>query len=319
MPRKRNLLLGITTLAFFLCASFSGAEVVDKILVIVNDEIITQGDLDRIMIPIYTQYRMVYRDEELAQKIDTARKNILERLITDKLLLSEARRRKIEVKDAEVEESLEEIRKRFTTEEEFNLVMAKENIAIGELEKIYKERMMIDNLIDLEIERKVAVTPMEIVTFYQGHKDMFGEPKKAKVRSILIRVSDDQSEEEALRRARELRSRLKEGGNFALLAEEYSEGPYAKSGGDMGWVKEGELMDRINKLVFSLDAGEISGVLSTNLGFHIFMLEEISDARVMEFSEAKPYVERIVVNQKIEKQLGDLVEQLKKNAYIAFR
>ena len=319
MPGKGKSFFVFVILVFFCKILFSHAEVVDKIIVIVNDEIITQGEVDRILLPVYEQYKNVYKEQELALKINEARKNVLQKLIQDKLLLTEARRRQIEVEPGEVEEKIDIVRKRFPTEEEFKLALMRENIVFSELEKEYKERIMVDKLVDMEIRRRVSVSPNEILNYYESHKEEFKEPKKVKLRSLLIRISEKRPKQKALKLARQMHNRLKEGGDFDLLAKEYSDGPYAESGGDMGWVKEGELMERINDLVFSLDENEISGVLETDLGFHIFKVEEKMPPKATKFSEAKDRIEQFLFNRKLEKQLGEWLEELKENAYIAFR
>ena len=303
----------------FAGALLSHADVVGKILVIVNDEIITQGEVDRILTPIYKQYKELYGDQELARKLDEARRNVLQKLIQNKLLLTEAKRRKMEVGDEEIERKVAEVRKRFPNEKEFKKALAEENIVLSELEKRFKERIIIDKLIDMEIRRRVSVSPSEIMAYYQRHRGQFEEPEKIRLRSILIKVSEERPAGEALELARKILARLKEGANFTSLAEKYSDGPYAQSGGDMGWVKAGELMARINDPIFSLGENEISNILETGLGFHIFMVEENLPSRTKQFHEARDEIEQILFSNKIEEHLGQLIENLKKDAYIAFR
>lgn len=315
----RKLCIASVYLFLFFSAFLSRAEVVDKILVVVNDEVITQGDLDRILYPIYMQYRDLYSNEELAAKLDEVRRNVLERMIQDKLLLCEARKINIEAEKSEVDEKISELKKRFTTTQEFKETLESENITLGELEKKYTERIMIDKLVDLEIRRRVAFSPSEILAYYEAHKKDFEEPEKVKLETILIRFNDGRSEEEARSLAEGILMRLQEGGGFSLLAKEYSDGPYRDSGGDMGWVKKGELMETIDSLVFDLDKGEISGVLETNLGFHIFKVEDKTPENVPEFQQVKNKIEQIIFNKKFEEKFGHWLEELKKNAYIAFR
>lgn len=319
MSGKIKFTLAILLISFFFPACFSRAEVVDKILVVVNDEIITQGEIDRIFMPIYEQYTKLYSGQELVEKLDVAWKGVIERLIHDKLLLSEAKRRKIEVDDKEVKAKLDEVRQRFPNEEDFERTLAAENIVLSDLEKRFKERLMIDRLVETELRKDISVAPNEILRYYENHKEEFGEPKKVKLRAILIRTEEGRSEEEALASAKEILDRIAKGGDFAILAEKYSEGPYATSGGDMGWVEEGELMGRINDLVFSLDTNEVSTVLKTNLGFHIFKVEQKSDSRTMQFHEVKERIEQILYNNKTQDKLKTWVERLKEDAYIAFK
>ena len=95
---KRIIIFSLA-LIFSLSTLSIHAEVVDRIIVIVNDEIITQGEVDKILVSVYQKFKVQYSGEELNAKIDEARTNLLETLISDRLLLSEARRKKIEVED----------------------------------------------------------------------------------------------------------------------------------------------------------------------------------------------------------------------------
>ncbi len=319
MPRKSKNFFTALFLSFFLISAPAACEVVDKILVVVNDEIITQGEIDRIFMPIYAQYSNLYSGQELVQKLDEAWKNVLERLIQDKLLLCEAKRMKIEVDDREVEAKLDEVRQRFPSEKEFERTLAMENIVVNDLERKFRERFMTDRLIETELRKDISVTPNEILLYYEDNKEMFREPEKIKLKTILIRLDERRAEEQAIAFAKEILARIEKGGDFERLAKEYSEGPYAASGGDMGWVEEGELMGRINDLVFSLDENQVSPILKTNLGFHIFKIDEKKPAREMEFHEAKKRIEQILYNAKTQEKIKNWVDRLKEDAYIAFK
>lgn len=319
MFRRSVIVFLLLTCALTLSTFPAKADVVDKILVIVNDEIITQGDLDRYLMPIYMQYRKLYSGEELSGKVDEARHNVLQKLLNDKLLLTEAKRRKIEVNDAEVQAKIDEIRARFGTEEEFQAALSNENMMIGNLEKMNRDKLMIDKLIHVEVRTKISVSPGEIISYYNENEDEFIEPENIKLRSILIKTGDTRSEEEALIAAKEILERLKEGGDMSLLAKEYSEGPYASNGGDMGWVAKGSLMKRIDDLVFSMKVNEISGILKTRLGFHIFKVEAKAMKQKKELGQVKDIIEKKIYNEKLEKKLRAWIDDLKRDAYIAFR
>ena len=319
MLRKGIIFLAFLATVSFLREPLLKAEVVDKILVVINDEIITQGEIDRIIMPVYEEYRKQYSGTELAERVDQARYNVLQTLIQDKLLLSEARRKKIEVGKSDVEAKIAEVKKRFATDEEFKAALEQENLVVGDLEKKYNERVMIDKLIQSEIGGSISLPPQEIISFYEANKEHFKDPKKIKVRSILIRVSDERSKEDAFKLANEVLARLKDGCNFELMAKTYSDGPYKENGGDMGWVRDGELMEALNDQIFSLEKGNISDTVPTNLGFHIFMAEAIEEPRVKDFSEVKGRIETMLYNQKMQDKLVEFVEELKKNAYIAFK
>jgi peptidyl-prolyl cis-trans isomerase SurA len=315
----KRIICFLLVVYFFLSVAQLHAAVVDKVAVVVNDEIITQGEIDKILYSAYQQFKVQYSDEELEERINEARTSLVKTLIEDRLLLSEAKRRNIMVSNKEVQERMDEVRSQFKSEKEFRTALEADNITIGELEKRYKERIMRDKVIDIEIRGSISVSPQEVVEFYKGHKEEFKEPEKIKLRSILIRVTDERPRDEALKLAQTILVRLEEGGDFMLLADRYSEGPHASSGGDMGWVRNGELLKRINDVVFTLNDNEISGIIETNLGFHIFKAENREESRELEFSEVKDHIEQMIYAQKTNDKIKSWIDRLKENAYIAFR
>ncbi|MFH1594395.1 MAG: peptidylprolyl isomerase [Candidatus Omnitrophota bacterium] len=319
MPCVLKRLVAVGAIIVIFSSLTGHAEVVDKIVVIVNDEIITQGDIDSILMPIYWQYKDLYSGQELASRLDEARRNVLQKMIQDKLFLTEAQKRGIEVDEKSVREKIDELKKRFSTEEDFKNALARENMMESELEKKYRERIMIDTLVEREIRRRVSVSPSEVLAYYDLHKADYLKSKEMRLRSLLIKVNETRNEERAERFAKIILRRLKEGGDFALLARRYSDGPYADVGGDMGWVREGELMKRIDELVFNMEIGEISGLLKTDLGFHIFKVEEVAPVHMREFNEVKEDIEKLLFGSKSEKNLKEWLERIKEDAYIAFR
>ena len=151
----------------FTLAGVAPSEVVDKILVIVNDEIITRGDVDRILLPIYQQYKDLYSGSVLQDKIGEARRNVLESLIGNKLLLTEAKRNGVEVHEAQVQARIDEVRSQFETEEEFREALAQEMMVLSDLRKKFMEKIQIEQLIDMRVRKGGSVSPNEILNFYE--------------------------------------------------------------------------------------------------------------------------------------------------------
>ena len=297
----------------------SDEELVDKIAVIVNCEIITQGEIDRFTEPIYREYQTLYADDELSARLDEARANIVNQLIDDRLILGEAKRLKIEVDEREVDSRIEDAKKRFESSEQFEKALAEQKVTLSDLRLRYAEQMMTRRLIDQKVGSKITITPVEISEYYNKHMDEYAQSEEAKVRNILIRPKADAAAGEALDLAKEILRRLEEGGDFALLAKEYSEGPYAAEGGLMGYVKRGDLLPELEAVVFDMKEGEISGIVQTSLGYHILKLEERRAERPRDLSEMRHEVEEAIFRDKVKDKIKEWVQGLRKNAYIAFK
>ncbi len=305
--------------ALIFTAVISRAEVIDRIVAVVNSEVITQGEIDRILEPIYEQYRSLYYGDELITKLEAARTKVLDQLIEDRLILSEAKKLNVEIEDAAVEARVDETAKRFSSREMFEKALAQQNISIKDLRARYKEQMMVRSLIDHKIGSKITVSPPEIANYYNKHINEFVQPEQIKLSNILIRPKKNMDWDQAERLANEIESRLREGGAFAGLAMEYSEGPNASEGGSVGYVKKGDLLPDIEAVVFDLKEGEVSGTIKTSLGYHIFKVDERRERKTLELSEVRHDVEEAVFREKIRGRIKDWVDVLKKNAYIAYK
>lgn len=310
----------------FLCVLFSAgvhdakAAVVDRIVVVVNSEIITQREIDIMLAPIYTQYRAMYKDEELIRKLEEVREDIIKQLIEDRLILSEAKKQNITVEDKEVNARIEEIERKVGSEKELENMLGQQNLTLNELRARYKEKIMIRKLIDQKVGTKIMITPLEVKNYYNDHKDQFLQPEEIQLRQILIKLKEGQGvREEALRLMREISKRIKEGCDFAGLAKEYSDGPYASDGGLMGYVKKGDLMPQIEEIVFNLKDDESTGIIQSSLGYHIFKVEERKARRTKDLPEVRQDIEEYLYREKANQKLKGWIDSLAKSAYIEFK
>jgi len=188
---------------------------------------------------------------------------------------------------------------------------------LKDLRTRYKEQLMTKRLIDQKIGSKIVVTPVELSNYYNSHIDKFMMPEEIKLRNILIKPKEDPKK--ALELANNILARLKEGSDFAGLAKVYSEGPNASEGGLMGYVKKGDLLPEIEKVVFELNEQETSGIIQTSVGYHIFKVEEKKASKQMSLSEARNAIEEALFQEKVKEKIKGWIEGLKKNAYIAFK
>ena len=297
------------------------AEIVDGIVAVVNDEVITHAELNAILLPIYTQYKSTHSDEELLKKIDEAKKNILYQLIEDKLILQEARKIGMPATDEEVNERLEQIKSQFTNNEEFKSILASQGLTIADLKEKYREQIMIKKMINREVRSRVNVTPIEAALFYEKNKDDFDVPAQVKVMTIMIRKNekDPEANNDSLKKIKMIELKIAEGDDFSKLAREYSQDPSAVEGGDMGYINKGQMMKKINEVIFSLEPGEISKTIETPVGYHIFKINAFREAGTESFDEARPQIENYLFQEKAKERFDEWMSELKENAYISVK
>lgn len=313
--------LFILVCALFLNKTFdSSAAVVDKIVVVVNNEIITQREIDVMLTPVYNQYKAMYKGEELIRKLEDARENILKQLIEDRLILSEAKKENITVEEKEIDFRVEDLKNKMGGEAELENMLNEQNLTLKELRGRYKEKMMIRKLIDQKVGARIIITPLEVKNYYSAHKDELLRPEEIKLKTILIKPKKEQGGEAgSLGLMRDILKRVKEGCEFEGLAKEYSDGPGASEGGMMGYIKRGELLPQIENIVFNLKEGQVSGIIQSSLGYHIFKVEERREPRPLELPEVRQDIEEFLYREKANQKLKGWLDNLAKSAYIEFK
>jgi peptidyl-prolyl cis-trans isomerase D len=152
-----------------------------------------------------------------------------------------------------------------------------------------------------------TVTDQDLQAYYDQHRDEYRVPEQVKVSHILIKTpipapgakEDEKAIADARAKAEDVLKQLKAGGDFAKLAEKYSDDPgSAKSGGELGWIGRGRTVPEFEKAAFSLDKGQTSDLVKSSYGFHIIRVEDKQNAHLKTLAEVKSEIEEKVKQEK---------------------
>jgi peptidyl-prolyl cis-trans isomerase SurA len=270
------------------------------------------------MAPVAAQIRTSYAGAEYDEKMKEARRQFLTRVIEDKLILSEAKRKQVILKDSEVDEMMADVRNKFPTREAFLRSVEGQGYTEKKLWDRFHDQIMMQKLVAYEVRSKISVSPGEVNEYYKLHSDEFAQGDRIKLQHILIRVGT-RSETEAAALAQTLYDKINAGASFAEVATANSEGAEAKDGGDMGWVEKGQLMGDIDAKIFALNEGEMTTPIPTALGYHIFRAIERQRTSVKPLADVRAEVQDLIFKEKLKERLDAWLENLKKNAYISIR
>jgi peptidyl-prolyl cis-trans isomerase D len=152
-----------------------------------------------------------------------------------------------------------------------------------------------------DFESKIQVSPDEIKRYYDLRKDTFKIPKQMRVRNILIKAGPQESPDQLetkKKKAEEILEKAKKTKDFGSLAKQHSEAENASKGGDLGWIQKGMLGEQIESILFSMKAGELSGVLPGRDGFLIFKIEEVKEDKQKPFEEVKAQILQTLKKEK---------------------
>lgn len=321
--RSKNIMTVFKILAISIgiampCAS-AHAATINKFVAIVNDEVITQQDVDQMLAVLYAQYSQEFKGDELLQKMETVKKDILNQIIEDKLVLSRAKELGIKITESEINERLDYIKNGFPSEEVFYDTIRTQGVTVANLKDRYRDQIMMKKLVDYEVKSKISVLPSETNAYYEKHKDRFRENDKYRIKNILIKAKDDVSFELAKVEIEDIYCKLKEGGNFDDLARQYSQGPNAEKGGDMGYIEKGQMLEVLDKAIFKLKLGEFSEPVKSDMGYHIFKAEDIKYGKQASLEEVQKDIQVIIFQEKFKAQVSEWLSGLKKKAYISIK
>ncbi len=301
-----------------LVPALRASEVVERILAVVNDEIITEQDLQIVMAPVVAQYKTMYTGSEFEEKLRQTRKEFLDKIIEDKLMLSEAKRKQVLVADAEVDEMITDVRNKFPSREVFLKAIEDQGLTEKKLWTRFRDQLMTQKLVSYEVKSKVSVSPGEVSEYYKQHTDEFSQGERVRLQHILIREGA-RSEEDAKAFAESLVAQVDSGKPFEELARTYSEGSEAKEGGDMGWVERGQLLGEIDEKIFLLGDAQHTAPLKSSLGYHIFKVIERQKSSTKPIADVRSVIQDLIFKEKMKARLDTWIQNLKKNAYISIR
>jgi peptidyl-prolyl cis-trans isomerase SurA len=249
--------------------------------------------------------------------------NILNELINNQILVDHASHARISVAETEVDTKVSQVQVTFTPDE-FQKKLKEQGMELSDLRDEIRENLIIDKLVNKEITSRITITDAEISDFYQRNEATFKVPeaqfhlaqiqvtptKDAQVRNL--RNDDATTPAAAERKIQALYARLRNGDDFAKVAQEYSEDPRTSvGGGDMGFIPVSSLATnpQLKEAVSSLKVGQISGIIRSNTGFHIIKLLGIEAPGQRQLSDP-------TVQSAIRRNLSNEKEQLLRAAYI---
>jgi peptidyl-prolyl cis-trans isomerase SurA len=301
-----------------------GKQLVDRVIAVVNDEVITQSEFDLIFRPIYEQIRKAYRGSNLEEELQATRLKLLNQLIEDKLVYQEAKKLGVEVLDSEIFEQVENFQSQFPDDETYQAELNRVGLTRGALEEQFRERLTIARLHRQIIHGRVVVSPVEVEKFYKENAEKFVRADQIDVWSITIRKSEEAvqkgiTDEVKQGRAAELLAELNGGAEFGELAKQASEDLHAEKGGHVGYIERGNFVQDIDDMLFALEENSHSEVVETERGYHIFKVTGKQPGAALTFEEVKEKIEDQLFRKKAHERFMSWMEKLKKKSYISIR
>jgi len=322
MPKLSSLTTCILlVISFILFQIVVYAKIVDRIIAYVNDDLITEYELDKVVKDRCLELQLIYRfsPAEARRKAESECSELLDKMIRQMLLVHEAMKRNIQITDAEIEQDINESKKKAGIEsnEEFKKQLEADGYTLISFREQTKKKLMAQRLTLLAILPKINVTDSEITEFFNENREKFASKSdRVRLSHIFIKFSDNSDSKEAARqKIKQVLEKLDSGIDFVELASKYSDDVETRSqGGDLGFKSVAELKPDIRDEIQSLKEGEYTKPIETELGIHIFKLEEREIPRLTQ--EEKEQIKDYLRDLKFQKEWEKFTNRLKEKAFI---
>ncbi|MDP2654523.1 MAG: peptidyl-prolyl cis-trans isomerase [Candidatus Omnitrophota bacterium] len=309
---KVLMVVSLMTLAAAGPAVPPAGAVEDGILAVVNDDIITLRDLREYLDSYYYQLKSEGQSEEDIQKaMKEIRDNAINRLIEDRLILTEASRKGVQVREEAIQKKMADIEKQYPSKEVFLNALLTDGNNVTDLRNKIIEQMKIKFLVDDQVRNKIYVNPQEVTAYYTANIDTYKKAERVDLDSIFIKAGEPA--DDARQKAEEALGLLKEGKDFADVAKQFSQAS------SVGIMAKGQMLPQIEEAVLPLKAGEVSPVIEAGGGFYIFKVKNKLPAETAPLEEVKESIYNMIFSKKYRERLRSWIDGLKKTAYVEIK
>ncbi len=313
-------------LTLFVCIFFvstqSVGEIVDRVVAEVNDDIITLSELNNEGRKIFQRIRDEAPPEKVQATLDEARKQILSKMIDERITAHTAREKGISVSVEDLDMAVQSIIARNkSTREGLRHELSRVGITEEEFRESIRTQVLHSKLVNYEVRSKIVITEEKIKEAYgkQYTKNASGSGYYILQMGFAWGEKNNLKQEEAEKLANQIRDRVTAGESFKELAKTYSDLPSATDGGDIGVFQKGELAPYMKDTILAMRPGDISPVIETKSGYQFFKLLSTKDGNVVAqepYEEVKDEISKQLFKEEMEKRYEEWIKALREQAYI---
>ncbi|MBI5809857.1 MAG: peptidyl-prolyl cis-trans isomerase [Deltaproteobacteria bacterium] len=301
--------------ALLLLPAAPGAETVDRIVAIINDSVVTLSELEAAT--ALALDRLEGEEKKDAKKIVEIKEHILDSIIEQKLVKQASDKAGIEISEREIDNAVEDVKKQNNmTHEAFLVALARSGLTYRGYREQLKEQIRQVKFINKEFRSRINIQPEEIDDYYRQNRDEFLTPASFRIRIIFISSADKKAMEG---RVKAVNDGISGGEDFAGLARQYSGGAEAASGGDLGYVRHGEIDKALEEAALRLKPGGISAPVEKPEGIYIIQLVEKRDGALRPLDEVRGYIQNRLFNKTLDERFKYWLIEIKKAAHVEMR
>lgn len=290
----------------------SALAVEDAIIAVVDDDVITAKDMQDYLRGIYAQLRIEGRtDTEIKEIMQQYEAKGVDQLVDDRLILAEANRQGMQIRPQAIEDRLTEIKKKYTSTQEFLSAINKEGVTISDIRKKIEEQFKARYIVTRAVREKIAVNPREVTDYYNDNIERYRKHTRVYLNAIAVKGGLTDEKSYAVMRA--ALERVRAGEDFQAVAKVYSELP------DIGEVDEGNLNDQFKSVIDTMKPGDVSDIVAIPEGLYILKLAARTEGAVTAFEIVKEEIYQLLFDEKFRQKFPLWLESLRKKSYVEIK
>lgn len=248
-----------------------------------------------------------------------AAKKLLQDQINRQLLLKKASNMGIQVSPGKVDEEIDTVKKKFSSEKEFLEQLKLKEMTLQQYQRELKEDILIDAVFRRELGEGIKVTDKEVEDYFKSNPLQFSSEEQRRASVILIKVdpkAGSAGDRKARKDLQKIVTKLKKGGDFSELAQIHSQDSLGKRGGDLGFFTKDRMFGPFSKLAFKLKVGQVSEIFRTKHGYQILKVTGKKAKRKGTLEDEKNNIRKLLIDRAIKKKSQPYLEALRKKANI---
>jgi peptidyl-prolyl cis-trans isomerase SurA len=328
-PRLRRVVIVLSVVALAVAAA--RAEIIERILVKVNGEILTQTDLETRQTAVLRQRRAnpgAMTNAELTKALADVTPEVLVDAVDEILLLQRGKELGYKLTDDKFKEILANIRKenKIETEEQFQAALKSEGMTLADLRKQLEKSMIVQQVQGNEVLGRISITEDEAKAYFVGHRSEFVTPATMMLREILVSVPVAKgqlfsvgADEAAKTKAEGLLARAAAGESFEKLVAEASDAPSKANGGLIGPISVTDLDPSMRTVFEPLKQGDLTNVIRTAGGYQVFKVDTLSPAQELPWEQARDAIGDRVARTKQTAEYAKYIARMRAQAVIEWK
>jgi peptidyl-prolyl cis-trans isomerase SurA len=307
-----------------LLAGPASARVVEKIAAVVGEDIVLSSEVEEHAAPFMQEISAMPNPTQRAARASALRREILERLVDERLIIQQAAELKLAVSSEDVDRSIEQIKKENggLTDAQLTSELVKAGQSMASYRQEIKKQILRYRVLNIAVGSKVTVSDADVEGYYNGHMKS-GDHVQVKASHIFVAIpenADSVTLKAKEKFAHDLLERAQKGEDFAKLAKDFSQDPATRDeGGDLGYFGRDMLPKPIEEMVFSMKIGEVRGPVRADRGFHVIKLIDRRTKEVKPLADVKEELRNQLRQKEMERQTKNYLADLRKRTLVDIR